>query len=879
MDRAQALRVFQAHNRAQISHLIELAPPKHAMFYRLLPLLFHINHKLLPGYINDDCPAGIMDYQPDSEALNSAISLNRNFSHRRKALRRYALRGIYLLNPLGQIRYPQPACFDLWLVHHATLKPEQLDLLHSKADSITQWAANLGIELKVKLFDETHCRNGAIHPAEREQFYLHGLSIAGSAPLWWLITTEEHQNYAQIAERLLSQRGLTQISLLDFGFDSSYPAATLFEEACQALKMSIHGDISALLDVLFFQRQLTLFPDILYLSERYKQKIEQGETDSMQVEPASLKLAEIERFAPTDERHLARQAYYAICSERLSQQVKHPQFAWRRYSLQTLQTHWNWSKDQLTAEDNRSNWNFPQRQHWWSTLTPTLQRFLLELQQFASQHFINDVAQLTDLQKLLAIHLDNTAPLIEQLPLALQMTDGPEQLYLYRFQFQEEADWKLSTIPLTDAKQVVLKQHPSLIYLLVWAVRNHILTTRSWLRVADQKHQININLVLELTQTLLKSALPQRQFDISGESLKKPARAEQVMLFANLQTRGSDTQQTGAVQMASLNNDPLSYTSSRQNLVNSLDLLIYSSWGQWHHYRFDGTNAVLEALSQMLHWCPTTQLSSHLNCWCATGFFGQAINNRLQRLFEAVLTHYQYHSQQGRYLLQLGDRLGQLQWHEDEIHTKYFAAEKTLQQALAEEQKDYLPTRVDSYLDTDNLLNTLLAYQQQQTVHLFAHRLTDSTQLYVVDELGRLQQFAYPPLTEANILAQMKLFIRNSLADTALHCECYQLLRQQQRWQINPTQPSRPETASFSVIWQITGAQLALNLKNHTVKTDLGDPQLISILAELFLHTTGHKPAFYFIDKLQFVPKAAYSSLFFINRKFELEQQFNAVRL
>lgn len=220
-----------------------------------------------------------------------------------------------------------------------------------------------------------------------------------------------------------------------------------------------------------------------------------------------------------------------------------------------------------------------------------------------------------------------------------------------------------------------------------------------------------------------------------------------------------------------------------------------------------------------------------------------------------------------------------MQWHEDEIHTKYFAAEKTLQQALAEEQKDYLPTRVDSYLDTDNLLNTLLAYQQQQTVHLFAHRLTDSTQLYVVDELGRLQQFAYPPLTEANILAQMKLFIRNSLADTALHCECYQLLRQQQRWQINPTQPSRPETASFSVIWQITGAQLALNLKNHTVKTDLGDPQLISILAELFLHTTGHKPAFYFIDKLQFVPKAAYSSLFFINRKFELEQQFNAVRL
>ncbi|HAO24334.1 MAG TPA: hypothetical protein DCQ49_04350, partial [Methylophaga sp.] len=61
--------------------------------------------------------------------------------------------------------------------------------------------------------------------------------------------------------------------------------------------------------------------------------------------------------------------------------------------------------------------------------------------------------------------------------------------------------------------------------------------------------------------------------------------------------------------------------------------------------------------------------------------------------------------------------------------------------------------------------------------------------------------------------------------------------------------------------------------------TDLGDPQLSQILAELFQQHQGRKPAFYFIDKLQFVPKAAYSSLFFLNRKYELEQQFNTVTL
>ena len=457
------------------------------------------------------------------------------------------------------------------------------------------------------------------------------------------------------------------------------------------------------------------------------------------------------------------------------------------------------------------------------------------------------------------------------------MNEGPEQLYLYRF--NEQAEWKLSTIPLNDAKQIGLQQHTSLLHLLAWAVHNHILTTRSWLRVSDQKNQININLVLELTQTLLRSTLPYPQSELTSDLLQQPAKAEHVMLFANLQTTGVDAQQAGAVQMASLNNDPLSYTSSRQNLVQSLDLLIYNSWGQWHHYRYDGDHAVVETLSQILKCQPTTQLSSHTTCWCATGFFGQAINIRLLRLFEAVLTHYQYHSHQGRYLLMLGDRLSQLQWHNGQLQIKQFAAEKSLHQALAEEQKLYLPTRVDSYLDTDNLLNTLLTYQQQQTVSLFAYRLTETTQIYVVDELGRLQQFVYPALTEAQLLAQLKLFIRNSVADVVMHCNCYQLLRQQQRWQINATQPARPDSATFSVIWQITGAQLALSLNAHTVKTDLGDPQLVPILTELFQQNIGHKPAFYFIDKLQFVPKTPYSSLFFLNRKYELEQQFNRVRL
>lgn len=878
MDRAQALRVFQAHNRARISRLTELAPHKQAIFFRLLPLLFHINHKLLPGYISDDCPVGIMDYQPDNEALHAAVSLNRNFSYRRKALRRYALRGVYLINPTGQIRYPEPARFELWLVHPATLKAEQVGLLQDKLEAIRQWAATLGIDLTCRLLDELQCRNETISAAEREQFYIQGLCIAGSAPLWWLITSDELASYPQIAERLLSQRGLTQISLLDFGAPSPVNAETLFHEASHTLKKALDGDILPLLDLVFLRHQLSQFPNIIALSQCYKKRVEQGESDSMRVEPASLKLFEIIRFGASDEQRLARQAFYFTCSERLSQQVKHPPFAWRRHSLQGLVNDWDWSIETLKSEDNRLYWDYNQRQQWWEMLLPEFQQFFEDLQHFGSQHLSLDAAasELKALSRLLSLQSTENASVIEQLPVGLQTSEGPDQLFLYRF--NEQTEWKLSSIALTDPKQQGLKQHASLVYLVAWAVRNHILTPQSWLRVSDQHHQITIQLVLELSQALLKSGLPMTQSVRSDRDLLQAEHAQQFMLLANLHTHGV-APPSGQVQMASLNNDPLSYTASRQNLVNSLDLLIFSNHGKWHHYHYQGSEAVTSALSTLLNWQPDSQLVSPALCWCATGFFGQSISRRIQSLSESVLTHFHYHPQQGRYLLPLGNRLAQLQWQNGNCQTSLFALEKRLDQALVEEKKVYLPTRLDNYLDPDKLLNSLLLYQQSQTVSLFAHRQTETTDVYVVDELGRLQQFTYPAFTESQILAQLKRFLLGSVGEAVTNCLCYQLLRQQQRWQINPINPARPTQYPLTVIWQITGAQLALKLNAQTRKTDLGDPHLTGILHELFLQETGHQPAFYLIDKLQFVPKTPYPSLFFMNRKYELEQQFNMVKL
>ena len=50
------------------------------MVLEILPLVFHLNHPALPGYLDSDCPYGLSNYQPSPATINAARRLARTFS-------------------------------------------------------------------------------------------------------------------------------------------------------------------------------------------------------------------------------------------------------------------------------------------------------------------------------------------------------------------------------------------------------------------------------------------------------------------------------------------------------------------------------------------------------------------------------------------------------------------------------------------------------------------------------------------------------------------------------------------------------------------------------------------------------------------------------
>lgn len=241
MDRVQALRFFQAHNHERFQRLIELASPHHGVMLQVLPLLFHLNSKVLPGFINDDVPAGLIDYQPDKTTLDKAKELETSFKYRRKALRRYPLRGLYLIHPQGVLNATDNGSLQLWLLYSDNVNGEQRHGLTLKLNAVVDWMQAAGLTVEYKLLAEADIHANSLQGWEIDLFYHSGMVLAGSVPYWWLSTTAEDQDYQHTINEIKNQRMLNQVSFVDFGAAAPCHAERIFTLCYQAIKNSLHS--------------------------------------------------------------------------------------------------------------------------------------------------------------------------------------------------------------------------------------------------------------------------------------------------------------------------------------------------------------------------------------------------------------------------------------------------------------------------------------------------------------------------------------------------------------------------------------------------------------------------------------------------------------
>jgi adenylate cyclase, class 1 len=60
---------FLTINQGRLQRAYQALSSRQQFVLQLLPLLLHVNHPLLPGYVSSLTPAGLSNYEPDDDTL------------------------------------------------------------------------------------------------------------------------------------------------------------------------------------------------------------------------------------------------------------------------------------------------------------------------------------------------------------------------------------------------------------------------------------------------------------------------------------------------------------------------------------------------------------------------------------------------------------------------------------------------------------------------------------------------------------------------------------------------------------------------------------------------------------------------------------------
>lgn len=874
MDRVQAHRYFQAHNHERIHRLLQLAPQRHSLILELLPFLFHTNAKLLPGYVSDDTPAGLIDYRPDKSTLDRAKQLEKSFRYRRRALRRYPLRGLYLINPHGLLGYPQQPRFELWLLFSNLLNSEQQQLLKRKIEAVCNWARSAGLDLQPRLLSVADLLRGSLSSWDRDQFYSSGLVLAGSQPYWWFTSPEEDQNYADSVITLQSQRMLNQVSLLDFGAVDSFAADSLFSITADVLRDSLDKG-NQLLSLHYLDACLQR-PSDMALSPLFKQQIYRQQTEIAASDLHYLRLQKLEQVQAQARPEL-REAFYQQSHEKLSKPVRQAIVPWRRSFVYKLAENWGWDQDKLTQLDQATD-DISHRRRAFDALGRHSRQVLQHLQDFnRQQHLHGD----TVLSALKQTHRLRHQPALDQvpcLPLALRPDSNADRLYLSRF--HDDLRWYLSRQPLTDPSRRALFEHDSLLQVLAFAVGNRLLSRSNWLSVSDQLQQVTTASIVEMSQQLLRTPLADTDLTDDPKTLAAAETLNNVWLFINLQQQPSDKLARQGLQLSSKLNDPLNYSSYRQCLVLSVDGLVQSGHGLFYSFRFSGEQAVLETLRYLLSWLPAAHVA--IDSWCPTAIFGQAISQRVTDLVQQVFAHSQRHNKQGRLLLNIAERPYELAWQQQQVSYKRRPLSRDIWQSLAENQTGFEALLLDRYLDKDGLLNTLLAYQADDRISVFIYLEQNTIICYLLDEFGNLVRQQYQQLTESTLIAHLQVFLSEIKNHNRLsHLRFYRLSREQQQWQTTPLavphQPRGYLPLKVIMASPALDADCTVICGQQQFQGQADDPALFAPVHKLIQGLRQQHQHSYpvYINSLRFNDETHHPAALFMQQKQRLENLFN----
>lgn len=802
---------FLAINRERLERTRSALRERQREFLDLLPLLFHANHPMLPGFISKQTPVGVSDYSPSKRVLDVAKRHVRSFDHKRRALPSYDIQAMFVMGSIGTVAYSDKSDLDIWLCHKPGIADKPMDELRHKAREIEKAAAQLDLEIHFFIMDAEAFKQGrhdnlssessgtAQHYLLLEEFYRTGLLLAGRYPAWWLVPPDRESEYERYVYNLKHKRFIREDECIDFGGVPTIPSEEFFGAALWQLSKGIDSPYKSVLKLLLMEVYANEHPRADLLCQRFKRAIYGGETNLGNLDPYIMLYRKIEEYlqargeAPRVE--LLRRCFYFKVQEKLSVPVNARYQTWQRELMQDMIKPWAWSHDDLEVLDSREQWKIDAVAEERQALVAQLTQSYQFLSKFARSHTqLSRISQqdVNILGRKLYAAFERKAGKIEIINREISANLRESHLGIHHAGHRRgEETWLLhreNGQGNEGGALPPLKRARSAVELLAWCYFNNLIDNATILTLHTETGGLTTKEVREILRGLRRH-FP--LYDLKGhdlDALTKPAHVLKSVVFINVGVDPLSGLTRQGKHLTTVKTDALSFSGLGENLALTFDQVLCTSWNEVLTYRYTGANALMECICNYLQWF--LQHGAGATPFTAYSFSssrGTSISQRLEELFKAVVACFfqDEHCESARYVLHVKHHYYVL--YVDEGHFKYKRVDsrEDLLRQFSMPQPRYSPLVVDRRALTDSPLPVLLRTNRPDAIQVYYALDGTMAHIYILDENGSLfiQQQAYG--NPAVLLNQYTRFFR--------------AIRQRQRLQLSMYAQSADEIVYYQI--------------------------------------------------------------------------------
>jgi adenylate cyclase class 1 len=777
---------FLKLNEGRMARAMEGLSTRQQGVLTLLPLFFHVNHPLLPGYVSGSTPAGLSNYEPDANALVEAQRLTRSFSYkpRHGSNPPRPIHGLFLMGSLGTLAQADNSDMDVWVCHAPDLSENERVELGKKCQLLETWAASQGAEAHFFLIDPARFVLGerdnqlsddncgtTQHYLLLDEFYRTAIWLAGRTPIWWLVPVYEEAAYERYTHALLSKRFIRADETLDLGHLAYIPPGEFIGAGLWQLFKGIEAPYKSVLKLLLIEVYASEHPKVHCLSLRFKHAVFANQLDLDELDPYVVVYRRIEEYL--NARHeperleLVRRALYLKVNRKLTGSSSRTQ-SWQRSLLERLAREWHWDQRQLALLDSRSQWKVRQVGSERRALVNELNYSYRFLTQFARNEQTVSLINKRDLNVLgrrLYAAFERKANKIEFINPGIAPDLAEDTLTLVQAPNTKEpgqTQWDLYNGSLTAQEWdhfAPIKRSRQLLELLTWCHRNGVIDGGTRLALHPGSSDLSESELFNLLGSLQQSiALPLAT--VAEEPLLRASVPSEVLILVNVGIDPLKHHRDLNILMTTERTDSLSYAGVRENLVLTLDQVTLNSWNEVLVSRFDGPHALLACVRDYLNNLPKGLQQPRLRVHCFCHNRAQFIARRVEDILDTAQNLLLSQLNQ-RYLIQVQQHYHVLELVPGNVKHVTLATLPALVEYLGQELASYSPLHLDPMALEDQDLALVLPMGQPECVQVFYRISALHADLYVLDEFNALWHQRLPYHDEQSLLVPLQRFLQS----------------------------------------------------------------------------------------------------------------------